>query len=71
MPFGLTNAPATFQGYINYTLRKYFNVFCIAYLDNLLYIQTPQKSTQDMFAQSLRGYKRLASMPSFQNASSV
>ena len=36
MPFGLANAPATFQLYINYALRDYLNIFCIAYLDSIL-----------------------------------
>ena len=36
MPFGLTNTPATFQRYINDTLREYLDVFCVAYLDDIL-----------------------------------
>ena len=36
MPFGLTNAPATCQEMINDTLRKYLDVFVIAYLDDIL-----------------------------------
>jgi transposase InsO family protein len=36
MPFGLTNAPATFQRYVNETLRPYLDVFCTAYLDDVL-----------------------------------
>ncbi|KAF4301497.1 hypothetical protein GTA08_BOTSDO10546 [Botryosphaeria dothidea] len=36
MPFGLTNAPATFQAMINDTLREYLDVFCTAYLDDIL-----------------------------------
>ena len=36
MPFGLTNPPATFQLYINYMLRNYLDVFCIAYLNDIL-----------------------------------
>jgi len=36
MPFGLTNAPATFQAYINNTLRPFLDRFCTAYLDNIL-----------------------------------
>ena len=36
MPFGLANAPATFQSYINYVLRDFLDVFCIAYLDDIL-----------------------------------
>ena len=36
MPFGLANAPATFQAYINHALRDCLDVFCIAYLDDIL-----------------------------------
>jgi hypothetical protein len=35
-PFGLANAPSTFQRYINWTLRKYIDDFCSAYLDDVL-----------------------------------
>jgi hypothetical protein len=37
MPFGLTNGPASFQHYINDALRDYLDIFCIAYLDILIY----------------------------------
>ena len=30
------NAPATFQHFINYTLREYLDEFCIAYLNDIL-----------------------------------
>ncbi|KAF4306721.1 hypothetical protein GTA08_BOTSDO05973 [Botryosphaeria dothidea] len=36
MPFGLTNAPATFQNLVNDTLREYLDIFCLAYLDDIL-----------------------------------
>jgi prenyltransferase beta subunit len=36
MPFGLTGAFAIFQKFMNNILRKYLNVFCIAYLDDIL-----------------------------------
>lgn len=35
-PFGLTNGPATFQRYINHTLREYLDEFVSAYLDDTL-----------------------------------
>ena len=35
-PFGLTNAPATFQRYINWTLREFLDDFCSAYIDDIL-----------------------------------
>ncbi|KAG0161663.1 hypothetical protein PDIDSM_2095 [Penicillium digitatum] len=36
MPFGLTGAPASFQRFINDTLREYLDCFCTAYLDDIL-----------------------------------
>jgi hypothetical protein len=36
LPFGLTNGPATFQNYMNHTLIDYLDVFCTAYLDDIL-----------------------------------
>jgi hypothetical protein len=35
MPFRLINAPATFQAYINKTLKDLLNITCIAYLNNI------------------------------------
>jgi hypothetical protein len=34
--FGLTNAPASFQRWMNEVLSDYLDVFCIAYLDDIL-----------------------------------
>lgn len=36
MPFGLHGAPAKFQGYINKTLQDYLDIFCSAYMDDIL-----------------------------------
>lgn len=36
MPFGLTGAPASFQRFMNDTLRDYLDTFCTAYLDDIL-----------------------------------
>jgi hypothetical protein len=36
MPFGLTNAPASLQHFINDTFREFLDVFCTAYLDDIL-----------------------------------
>jgi hypothetical protein len=36
MPFRLKNAPASFQHFINDTLHEYLDVFCTAYLDDIL-----------------------------------
>jgi hypothetical protein len=36
MPQGLTNAPATFQKMITNVLRKYLDISCVVYLDDIL-----------------------------------
>ena len=36
MPFGLINAPATYQRFVNDTLKEYLDVFCACYRDNIL-----------------------------------
>jgi hypothetical protein len=36
MTFGLTNTPASFQRWMNEVLSDYLDVFCIAYLDDIL-----------------------------------
>jgi len=47
MPFGLTNAPASFQLWINEILSEYLDIFCVAYLDNIL-----------IFSQNLEDHRR-------------
>lgn len=44
LPFGLTNAPATFQTYIQQSLHDILDVFCVAYLDDIL-IFSPDRET--------------------------
>ena len=36
MPFSLVNALCLFQHFINNTLRPYLDVFCTAYINNIL-----------------------------------
>ena len=36
MPFGLTNTPASFQEFINDTLRTFLDIFCTPLLDDIL-----------------------------------
>lgn len=40
MPFGLANAPATFQAYVNNTLREVLDIYCVVYLDDILVYST-------------------------------
>ncbi|EAQ82860.1 hypothetical protein CHGG_11115 [Chaetomium globosum CBS 148.51] len=45
-PFGLCNAPATFQNYINHLLHDALDVYCTAYLDDVLvYSRTRKEHT--------------------------
>jgi hypothetical protein len=47
MPFGLSNAPATFQSRINEVLRPFLDIFCTAYIDDILiYSDTLQDHRQ-------------------------
>ena len=49
MPFGMTGAPATFQRFINDVLREYLDVFCTAYLDDILvYSRTRSEHVQHL-----------------------
>jgi len=41
MPFGVTNAPASFQHFINDTLRDFVYVFYTVYLDDILIYADP------------------------------
>ncbi|KAH7459503.1 hypothetical protein FOMA001_g20034 [Fusarium oxysporum f. sp. matthiolae] len=57
MPFGLTGAPATFQRYINDALREHLDIFCTAYLDDILiYSRTREEHIEHlkMVLQKLR-----------------
>ena len=54
MPFGLCNAPGTFQGYINESLREYLDVFCTAYLDDILIYSSKEEDHASYVLQVLR-----------------
>ena len=54
MPFGLCNAPGTFQGYINESLREYLDVFCTAYLDDVLIYTSKDEDHASHVLQVLR-----------------
>ncbi|KAF6783741.1 reverse transcriptase domain protein [Colletotrichum sojae] len=46
-PFGLTGAPATFQRYINSTLREWLDDFVTAYLDDVLVYTSGSKKDHE------------------------
>ena len=56
MLFGLCNVPGTFQSYINNSLHEYLDVFCTAYLDDVLIYSTDEKEHTE---QVLKVLKRL------------
>ena len=42
-PFGLTGAPTTFQRYINWVLRDKLDIYCSAYIDDVVIYNDTQK----------------------------
>ena len=57
-PFGLTGAPATFQRYINQTLREYLDDFVSAYVDDIIiYTNGSRKDHRRRVTQVLRKLK--------------
>jgi hypothetical protein len=44
MLFNLINAPTSFQTLINDILRKYLDIFVVAYLDDILIYSTNEKN---------------------------
>jgi hypothetical protein len=63
MPFSLTNAPATFQTYINRTLRGYIDDFYIVYLDDILIFSQNEEQHQqylDLVLERLRQFELYA-----------
>ena len=47
MPFGLANGPSSFQNYINDVLHGMLNVFCTAYIDDILIYSNSKKEHQE------------------------
>jgi len=58
MPFGLTGAPATFQHFINDTLREHLDVFCSAYLDDILIYSNDLKTHKEHVAKVLQALEK-------------
>ena len=56
--FSLANAPSLFQYFVNNTLRPYLDVFCTAYIDNILVYSNnlaEYKKHVDLVLEALRG----------------
>ena len=47
MPFGLANRPSSFQTYINDVLHGMLDVFCTAYIDDILIYSNSKKEHQE------------------------
>ena len=54
MLFGLCNALKTFQGNINESMRKYLDVFCTVYLDDILIYSNNKADHADHVLQVLK-----------------
>ena len=52
MPFGLTNVPASFQRWMNEILSNYLDIFCVAYLDDIL-VFSPDEETHREHVQAI------------------
>jgi hypothetical protein len=53
MPMGLSNAPATFQTYIQNTLRDLLDITCVVYLDDILIFSKPGQDHEECVRQVL------------------
>ena len=47
MPFSLTNAHGSFQHFINDTIRDFLDVFCTAFLDDILIYSSTLKENKE------------------------
>ena len=47
MPFGLANGPSSFQTYINDVLHGMLDVFCTAYIDDILIYSNSMKEHKE------------------------
>ena len=58
MPFGLANGPSSFQTYINNVLHGMLDVFCTAYIDNILIYSNTKKEHQQHVRKVLEALRR-------------
>ena len=47
MPFGLTNAPSSFQHFINDTICEFLDIFCTAFLHDILIYSSTLKENKE------------------------
>ena len=58
MPFGLANGPFSFQNYINDVLHGMLDVFCTAYIDDILIYSNSKKKHQEHVRKILEALRR-------------
>jgi hypothetical protein len=58
IPFKLINAPATFQTYINETLGNFFDITCVAYLNDILIYSNNVEEHEGHVRQVLKRFKK-------------
>lgn len=58
MPFGLTNAAATFQHFINDTLFEYLDIFCTAFINDILIYSDTLEAHEEQVWNVLKKLKR-------------
>ena len=61
MPFGLTNAHSSFQHFINNTIQDFLDVFCTAFLDDILIYSSTLKENKEHVRLVLNDSRQLAS----------
>jgi len=57
MPFGLTNTPTTAQRFMNDTLHKYLDIFCVCYIDDILIYSRTLKEHKEQVRKVLQKLK--------------
>ena len=58
MPFGLCGAPSSFQEYINDVLREYLDIFCTAYIDDILIYSSSMNEHRNHMEKVLKAIKK-------------
>ena len=58
MPFGLANSPSSFQNYINNVLHGMLDVFCTAYIDDILIYSNSKKEHNEHMRRVLMAFRK-------------